>query len=45
MLLDIKTSHPKIRVEAKKSNCEQELDNLKDDLILHLMYIRSKITS
>jgi hypothetical protein len=43
MLLDIKTSHPEIRVQAKKSNCEKELDILKDELIEYLIENRSKL--
>lgn len=36
MLEDLQTSHPEIRVVAKKLNCEKELEELKINLINYL---------
>lgn len=45
MLLDVKTSHPEIRIQAKKSDCEKELDEIKNNIIEYLLGIRDKISS
>lgn len=45
MLLDVKTSHPEIRIQAKKLNCEEELDEIKNNIIEYLLSIRNKSSS
>lgn len=44
MLLDIKTSHPEIRIEAKKLNCEDELNIIQNSIIEYLLNCRRKLT-
>lgn len=45
MLLDIKTSHPEIRIEAKNLNCEDELNTIQDSIIEYLLNRRRELTS
>ena len=45
MLLDVKTSHPEIHIQAKELNCEEELDEIKNNIIEYLLSIRNKISS
>jgi len=45
MLLDVKTSHPEIRIQAKNLSCEDELDKIKNNIIEYLLSIRNKILS
>ena len=44
MLLDVKTSHPEIRIQAKKLNCEDELNLIQDNVIEYLLSFRSKLS-
>lgn len=41
MLEDLQTSHPEIRTVAKKLNCEDELEELKVEIIDYLYSIKS----
>ena len=44
MLLDVKTSHPEIRIQAKNLECEEELNIIQHKIIEYLLDIRNKIS-
>lgn len=41
MLEDLQTNHPKIRIVAKKLDCEDELEALKGEILDYLYSIKS----
>lgn len=43
LLLDLKTLHSSIRLEAKENECENELDECKNYLISYLNLMRSNL--
>lgn len=45
MLLDVKTSHPEIRIQAKNLNCEDELNAIQTEILEYLLNLRNKISS
>ena len=45
MLLDVKTSHPEIRIQAKNLNCEDELNAIQTEIVEYLLNLRNKISS
>lgn len=45
MLLDVKTSHPEIRIQAKNLSCEDELNLIQNEIVEYLLSIRTKISS